>query len=350
MLSDKEEFRQIVTTAIKLISSSDRYGIAELIANSEISIEHSDQDNWNGGTDYFTVFITVNVDSFISLQNDIPAIEDYVLKTFRTATRNKFDEVITKVVFVPREYSSIDWAKVPGWFSKTSLISDIHLLEKDMIDVATFQKKLNDVNEGYKYRYRQVHKALLELNLDNPNPYIDLWDWYEHYKSKFISYQERRNHINGLYKNLLEQIEGSKNPETVVITVDLKGWGKIERTINEIKIREETAQSEEQFQAVGLLCREIIISLAQEVFIAEKHPILDKTQISSTDAKRMLEAYIAVELAGSSNEAIRKYVKSTSEVANALTHKRTATKKDAALCTTATLSLINLIGIIEGRI
>ncbi len=64
----------------------------------------------------------------------------------------------------------------------------------------------------------------------------------------------------------------------------------------------------------------------------------------------MLEAYIAVELSGSSNKILRQYVRSTLDFANALTHKRTATKKDASLCSIATLSLINFIGTNEGRI
>ena len=38
------------------------------------------------------------------------------------------------------------------------------------------------------------------------------------------------------------------------------------------------------------------------------------------------------------------------EKTNELTHKRTASKKDASLCATAAISIINLIGTIEGRI
>jgi hypothetical protein len=114
-------------------------------------------------------------------------------------------------------------------------------------------------------------------------------------------------------------------------------------------MRVSQAKAEEQFQAVGLLCRDTIISLSQAVYIPEKHPITDGTQVSRTDAKRMLEAYIAAELSGSSNETLRKYAKAANDLGNELTHKRTATLKDAALCVNATLGLINLIGILENR-
>jgi len=130
----------------------------------------------------------------------------------------------------------------------------------------------------------------------------------------------------------------------------LTDWERIERSINELRIRQKEANSEEQFQVVGLLSRETIITLAQVIYNKDKHPILDGKEISKTDAKRMLESYIAVELAGSSNEIVRKYAKATLDLANELTHKRTASKKDASLCAIATISIINLIGTIEGRI
>jgi hypothetical protein len=62
--------------------------------------------------------------------------------------------------------------------------------------------------------------------------------------------------------------------------------------------RLESAAAEEQFQAVGLLCREALISLAQAVYDPDVHQTLDKVKASDTDAKRMLEAYIAVALGG----------------------------------------------------
>ena len=63
----------------------------------------------------------------------------------------------------------------------------------------------------------------------------------------------------------------------------------------------------------------------------------------------MLDAYIAVELSGGANENLRKYARASSDLASELTHKRTATAKDAALCASATVTLVNLIGILEDR-
>ena len=59
----------------------------------------------------------------------------------------------------------------------------------------------------------------------------------------------------------------------------------------------------------------------------------------------MIEAYIAVELAGASKEALRRHAKAAFDLANELQHKRTADFRHAALSSEATVAVINLIAI-----
>jgi hypothetical protein len=85
------------------------------------------------------------------------------------------------------------------------------------------------------------------------------------------------------------------------------------------------------------------------VFDPERHPILDGAKASETDAKRMLDAYISTELAGGSNEHLRKHARAALDLAVHLQHKRTASFRDAASCAEATTSVINLISIADGQ-
>lgn len=126
------------------------------------------------------------------------------------------------------------------------------------------------------------------------------------------------------------------------------GWPKVDRQMGEARDRLREALTEEQFQAVGLLCRETLISVAQAVFVPERHPTLDGVAASDTDAKRMLEAFIAAELAGNANEEARSHAKASLRLALALQHDRTADFKAAALCAEATASVVNIAGIISG--
>lgn len=81
----------------------------------------------------------------------------------------------------------------------------------------------------------------------------------------------------------------------------------------------------------------------------ELHQSLDGINPSETDAKRMLEGYIATELAGGSNEETRRYAKNAYQLAVVLQHKRNATFRETALCVEATRSLINIIAVISGQ-
>lgn len=135
----------------------------------------------------------------------------------------------------------------------------------------------------------------------------------------------------------------------VVVFEEPTGWQKVDRQLQETRTRLDAAQNEEQYQAVGLLCREILISVAQETYDAKRHPLIDSVSPSDTDAKRMLEAIFEVELAGSSNKEARSHAKASVHLALALQHKRTADFRTAALCAEGTFSVVNMLAILAGR-
>ena len=132
----------------------------------------------------------------------------------------------------------------------------------------------------------------------------------------------------------------------------LTGWPRVGRTLDEIRTRLRVASNEEQFQAVGVPCREVLISLAGAVFEPDKHPPLNTTgdvTASQTDARRMLDRFVEAEAGGKSNATMRRYVKVALQFANEVQHQRTATYRNTALCAEATAGLVNIIAILDGR-
>lgn len=127
------------------------------------------------------------------------------------------------------------------------------------------------------------------------------------------------------------------------------GWQRVDRQIQEVRHRLDSAQAEEQFQAIGLLCREVLISLAQAVFDPARHPTIDVVTPSEADAKRMLEAIFEAELSGGANEESRAHAKAALRLALALQHKRTADFRMAALCAEGTAAVVNLLAILSGK-
>jgi hypothetical protein len=226
------------------------------------------------------------------------------------------------------------------------LLQALDRLKATMIAVATGGPRIQAVQEEFAEEYDAVARELAERQLPNPLPYRDLWAWYGRWSSGDMpSWQSRRNFINGLFNELVPAIQSRsvlpRPPEPT-------GWVRVDRNVTEMRRRLETAASEEQFQAVGLLCRETLISLAQAVYDRNQHPTLDGTAASDTDAKRMLEAYIAVEFGGGQNEHFRKHAKAAYDLATHLQHRRTASFRQAAACAEATASIVNLIAIMAG--
>jgi len=181
---------------------------------------------------------------------------------------------------------------------------------------------------------------------------------------KFVKLQSLQinaeKHIQEKFEIILRPYESIRIAEIIIIpesgqsdllniSINLSGWERIDRSLKEIKDRIKIAKNEEQYQAIGLFCRETIISLAQAIYDKDKHLTIDNVVPSKTDANRMIEAYIKTEIAGSTNENLRKYAKASLSLANEVTHKRTANGKDVSICATATISLVNLIGILENR-
>ncbi|MEA4882974.1 MAG: hypothetical protein VB144_04785 [Clostridia bacterium] len=127
------------------------------------------------------------------------------------------------------------------------------------------------------------------------------------------------------------------------------GWQKVDRQLQEMRLRLDTAETEEQYQAVGLLCREVLITVAQEVYDSRRHASPDGMAPSDTDSARMLEAFFSGELKGSPNEEARAHAKAALRLALALQHKRSADYRMAALCAEATSSVVNILAVLGGR-
>jgi hypothetical protein len=186
--------------------------------------------------------------------------------------------------------------------------------------------------------------------LTDPNPHNDLWEWRGRWSGGDLpTYSSRRQYMSKLFAPLIVQLKQLDKRSEFEIFDTPTGWEKIDLTAHKIAHHLKVAQTEEEFQAIGLYCREILISVSQEVYDPSKHVPSDSVVPSDTDAKRMFDAYIGSKLVGSTNEAARRYAKAAFDLANDLQHRRNADFVDAALCAEAAISVMNLVAILAGR-
>lgn len=232
----------------------------------------------------------------------------------------------------------------------STLAEEVVEVRRLMTNVATGGPRIDDVNEDYYERRASIGSSLEKLGLDDPNPYSDLWDWYHKWSSGDLpTYRSRRQYLRELYEPLLQQLHNLERGLPPGVRPEPTGWERVDRAIEKMRLQLSSAQHEEDYQQVGLLAREVLISTAQAVYDPIVHSSSNEEVPSQSDAHRMLAQYIGHELKGSQNEEIRRHAKAALSLAVSLQHRRTAEFRMACLCLEGTMSVVNIIAIISGR-
>ncbi|MHB1293541.1 MAG: hypothetical protein ACYC4R_00960 [Anaerolineae bacterium] len=230
------------------------------------------------------------------------------------------------------------------------LVEEINALWSLMVTVATGGPSIPDVEWDYIHRRERIETELRQRGLNDPNPYDDLWAWHGRWTSGLMpTWASRREHLARMYMPLLKQIQAGSRTRGIVLHEEPAGWDRVDRCIGDLRRQLPQAETEEQLQTVGLICRETLISLAQAVYDPQRHRTADGVAASTTDSKRMLDAYVAEELSGEQRESMRRVVKAAIALADGLVHHRAASYREAALCAEATVSVVNLVAIVSGR-
>jgi len=343
-----QDSRKIITTLGNLFKKEGLISEFQVLSEGSCNIEITGYDNWDGGTDMYGIFCKVPLDIYTQIELEIQSIEKSIKKKAEKLFRAYANCWISDVVISPQLTNEFQ-GKIYK-ISNDELLKIIELQKSLMISVSTGGARIQDVNPEYQSRVLQIKEGLYERNIENTNPFNDLWEWYGKWSDGSLpQYKDRRLYIAEMFNSLIESLKSMQNKPLNPIFEEPTGWVRVDRSLNEIKLRLSQASNEEQFQAVGLLSRETLISLAQFVYIEDIHISNDGVKPSKTDAKRMLDAYISTVLSGKSNEIIRKHAKASLDLANDLTHRRTADFRLAALCAESTNAVINIIAIISGQ-
>ncbi|MEP7307939.1 MAG: hypothetical protein ABJA98_20745 [Acidobacteriota bacterium] len=333
---------QTLDAVIAVLRHRGKTNIADLMARSKAAFRDSDgMDSWSD-IEVASVELSAPIGVYDQLKSLPRPDRDAILVAFRECQPDPATTQIRAITF-RLDTETLD--RTQDNFAK--LLKEIEAQKALMIDVATGGARIQNVNDAYIVRRAFLAKALSAGGLKDSSPYASLWDWYKKWKDDLPSYQSRREYVSDLYKPLSDRLEGPSDRPPLFDQPT--GWTAIDIGQGQMRETLARAQTAPEFQSVGVHCRELMISLAQEVYDGERHPAIDETAPSRTDAKRMLEAYVAVELAGKTNEELRKHARAAFDLANALQHRRTATFRDAALCAEATTSIVNLIAIVSGR-
>jgi hypothetical protein len=146
----------------------------------------------------------------------------------------------------------------------------------------------------------------------------------------------------GLMQVMREQFK--TEPDEIHAEHVSKPWRRFVRATEVMADAEEA----EDFQAVGMRCREALISLGSEHQDAEWVRV-PAERPKASDAKQWLRIYADSLTTGTPRDYLRSLAQRTWEVANWLTHYTKATEWDAELVLDATAQLLNTFALLRVR-
>jgi hypothetical protein len=319
-----------------------------LLKTGEVAIKPTSYDPGGDQVQYYSLTISLMPSAYAEQADQLYLLESNILSALQLLYRSVPGEGFEKVAIVPK----LVYEPMNSAIGKVELGGLIVELEKQrdlMIAVATGGPRIKSVEQEYRERHLLITRELEKLGLKNTIAFDDLWKWYGHWSSgELPTYASRRAYMSALFDPLVDLVRKSfETAKGCYSEPPMTGWERVDRTTARIGDLMLKAQTEEDYQTIGLLCRENLISLSNAVYQSEKHEKYLDQKASETDAKRLLDAYLSCELPGDSNEEMRRFAKSAVALANALTHKRTADRILAGICTSATNAVIGIARIIE---
>jgi len=345
------ELCQLFDLVRQIFKARGELEIYNILSGASINIIDTVDTTFLGGDIAYTIQIAVEVKKYSSYnKQQIEIFESNISVCLNEIT--KIDETIrfsTKITpsLISTQINHIENSTPP---EIKEIRQKIDTIKNIMVSVATGGDRIQTVDERYQALNNNVKSMCDKLNITYNNTFDSLWDWFGKWKADFPTYQERREYIRELFYPTFASIDAYK-ANNVEVLIQLDDWTRIKRTVAKIKSDSASAQNEEDFQTIGLLCRDVLISLAQAVYVPNMHGDKDEEgkPIGNADAVRMIGNYFNVKLKGKQTKELRDYAKASNAIANQLTHKRTATRTDMLLTMSSTIALINFIGILEDK-
>jgi hypothetical protein len=329
------EQRPIVSdTACAFLDGLQRVDLSMLVRHSRASLEDvaSDYD-----------FVGDVTEEKVVLRAPVPIAE--ALNSLPPQDRKRIAQAVCEGRRVKKQHEDILVMQSDGQPASgvVALLAELLIHREMMISVATGGSRIQDVDDFYRAREFRVRRDL-PSDIQYENPHSDLWSWYRLWSASLPQYKDRRVYVRELFDPVISAV--LTVPSLPSEPREATGWDRVDRVLAKSRTQLQAASAEEDCQAIGLMCREVVISLAQAVYDPEIHTSLDGVRPSPTDANRMLESYISHVFPGESFKEVRAHARASLALALNLQHRRTATKQLAALCLEATASTTAVISII----
>jgi hypothetical protein len=184
---------------------------------------------------YYSVMLEVSAKIYAKYQDVMPQIEKSLTEKTRVLFKAYPHAWIERVVVSPSAIANPHWRGKVYSVPTSQLLRELEAQRNTMVSVATGGARIQTVNAEYVERREAIADALAERQIDDPNPYTDLWQWYGNWSSDLPTYQSGRTFIGEMYNDLLARIRQESRGEGYRMFEEPTGWAKVDRSLGEIR-------------------------------------------------------------------------------------------------------------------
>ena len=201
-----------------------------------------------------------------------------------------------------------------------------------------------------------LHAVLTRVGLDDVDvPFRDFSTfrtyWGRH--DGYGSWQARRDMLEEIFGPIHDRLAELKSRALTSSLADpvsprgRTGWSKVDEEIAELRRHLQSARTPQDYRNVGNDCVIVTEALSRLVYDPSRHLRAGETPPPVGNTKQRLERFVEDGLGGSDNAELRKMARAVIELAQAVKHRDTSTRRTAGMAADAVILLANLLRRVE---
>jgi hypothetical protein len=163
------------------------------------------------------------------------------------------------------------------------------------------------------------------------------------------SWQARRDLLAELFEpvhDALAELESAALRSSLATPVSPRGrtgWSRVDEEITELRRHFQSARSAQDHRNIGNDCVAVLEALSQSAYDPQRHLPAGAEEPPVAKTKERLERVIEVELEGPENVELRRLARATIEMAQAVKHRPTQSRRNAGIAADSVIQLANLL-------
>lgn len=198
---------------------------------------------------------------------------------------------------------------------------------------------------------RTCRLLMQRIGVDFVLPFSD----YRTFRSHWVangghgSWQARRDILNALFEPLhleLARLEDDEIISTLTRPITPHpgtGWSRVDAEINELRRHFAAARSAQDYRNVGNDCVAVTEKLSEAVFDPDRHLRAGEDLPPVSNTKIRIDRFVEHAAAGPANKEIRKVARAVIELAQAVKHRDTPSRRDAGIAADSVIQLANIL-------